>query len=343
MVKTMKAAVIQAPHSNIEIQQRARPTPAAGEVLIRVHACGVCHGDLMVQQGAFPFAPYPIVPGHEIAGVIEVVGDQVRTVKIGDRVGISALFSSCGNCHLCHQGDEFLCPHMQFTGVTKDGGYAEFMLAPAGYAVPLPAKLDFANAAPLMCAGLTVFSALRHADFRPGQKVAVTGLGGLGHMAVLFARAMGARVAVLSSSAEKKEEAFSLGAERFINVKVENAAEALRSWDGGADMILHTASANAPAEAAFAGLSPNGTLVILGVGPGSLTIDPMNLIMGRRRIMGSPAGSRNDLRDTLEFAASNNIRPRMRTFALEQAAQALALMHEGHLAGRAVLQITDPS
>lgn len=171
----MKAAVINAPNTEVRIEERDRPSPTRGEVLIRVHACGVCHGDLMLQLGQFPFARYPIVPGHEIAGVIEEVGEGVGNLQPGDRVGLSALFSSCGCCEQCLDSDEFLCSQMQFTGITQDGGYQQFMLAPAAYVAPLPDNLDFAEAAPLMCAGLTVFSGLRHAGFAPGDKVAVIG------------------------------------------------------------------------------------------------------------------------------------------------------------------------
>jgi len=333
----MKAAVIKQPHGRIEIEERERPTPGRGEVLIRVRACGVCHGDLMVQQGEFPFAPYPIVPGHEIAGVVEEVGEGVTNWPPGARVGLSALYSSCGHCRQCLGGDENLCAAFQFTGVTKDGGYQEFMLAPAAYLAPLPDALDFAEAAPLMCAGLTVHSALRHSGFDPGDKVAVIGLGGLGHFGVLYARAMGGRVAVLSTSADKEAEARALGAEHFIHTKTQSPSEALQAWEGGADIILAVAPSVAAINAAFPGLAPDGTLVVLGVGPGEVAVNPMVLAMGRRRLMGSPAGSRKELRETLEFAATHGIRPQVTPLPLANAGEALAQMHEGRIRGRAVL------
>jgi propanol-preferring alcohol dehydrogenase len=321
----------------VRIEERDRPSAGRGEVLIRVHACGVCHGDLMLQLGQFPFARYPVVPGHEIAGVIEEVGRDVGTLQPGDRVGLSALFSSCGCCEQCFDSDEFLCAEMQFTGLTKDGGYQQFMLAPAAYVAPLPAGLDFAEAAPLMCAGLTVFSGLRHAGFEPGDKVAVIGLGGLGHMGVLLARAMGGRVAVLSTSADKQDEARELGAERFINLKTESPSEALRAWGGGTDIILATPPAAEPMMAAFPGLALNGTMVVLGAPPDNIAVSPMELIMGRRRLMGSPAGSRKDLRDILEFVATHEIRPKVTRMPLEDAGKALREMHEGRVHGRTVL------
>jgi D-arabinose 1-dehydrogenase-like Zn-dependent alcohol dehydrogenase len=333
----MKAAVLNGPNSDVRFEERDRPAPGRGEVLIRVHACGVCHGDLMLQLGQFPFARYPIVPGHEIAGVIEEIGEDVAGLERGARVGLSALFSSCGCCNQCFNDDEVLCSQMQFTGITKDGGYQEFMVAPAGYVAPLPETLDFVDAAPLMCAGLTVFSGLRHAGFAPGFRVAVIGLGGLGHLAVLLVRAMNGRGAVLSTSADKRDQALSLGAERFINLKTESPGDALRSWEGGADIIVATSPVADSMVAAFPGLAQNGTMVVLGAPPENIAVSPFDLIMGRRRLMGSPAGSRKDLRDVLEFAATHNLRPNVTRVPLEDAGRALKEMHEGKIRGRAVL------
>jgi D-arabinose 1-dehydrogenase-like Zn-dependent alcohol dehydrogenase len=333
----MKAAVISAPNTELRIEERDRPLPGPGEVLIHVHACGVCHGDLMLQLGQFPFARYPIVPGHEIAGTVEEVGKGVKKIKRGDRVGLSALFSSCGGCEQCLESDEFLCSQMQFTGITQDGGYQEFMLAPAGYVAALPDALDFAEAAPLMCAGLTVFSGLRHAGFERGDKVGVIGLGGLGHMGVVLVRAMGGRVAVLSTTADKESEARDLGAERFINLKTESPGPALRAWEGGADIILATAPAAEAIVAGFGGLAPNGTMMVLGAPADNIAVSPMDLIMGRRRLMGSPAGSRKDLRDVLRLAATRGVRPKVTRMPLNDARKALQKMHEGKIRGRAVL------
>jgi alcohol dehydrogenase len=319
----MRAAVIKAPNTDLQIEDHDCPSPSSGEVLIRVHACGVCHGDLMLQHGQFPFTHYPIVPGHEIAGVVEDVGQGVSNLQHGDRVGLSALFSSCGRCQQCLKDDEFLCPKMQFTGITHDGGYQQFMLARADYVARLPDQLSFVEAAPLMCAGLTVFSGLRHAGFQPQNKVAVIGLGGLGHIGVLFVRAMGGRVAVLSTSANKRYEALDLGAELFINIESESASEALRAWDGGADIILATSPAAEPMGAAFPGLALNGTMMVLGAPPNDIAVSPMELIMGRRRLMGSPAGSRKDLRDTLDLAATHSVCARVTPMPLEHAGKAL--------------------
>ncbi len=333
----MKAAVVKQAKANVVIEDRPIPEPKLGEVLIRVHACGVCHSDLMVQQGLFPFAKYPIVPGHEVAGVVEKVGPGVTWPKVGDRAGMAWLFSSCGHCKWCAQGDEVLCPFGEVTGVTKDGGYQEYMIAPAMYVAPVPDGLDFVEAGPLMCAGLTVFNGLRNARFHPGQKVAVIGLGGLGHLGVLYAKAMGARVAVISNTPDKEAEARELGAEHFISTKSKKAGDALKEWDGGADIILATAPSSEAATDAFPGLAPDGTLVVLGVGAGNITASPMDLVGGRRHLMGSPSGSRKDIRATLEFSAHNRVVPRVTKYPLEDAGKALQLMDEGKLRGRAVL------
>lgn len=335
----MNAAVVTAPNTPIVIEDRPIPQPKAGEVLIKVHACGVCHSDLMVLLGHFPFATYPRVPGHEVAGVVERVGESVTWPKAGDRVGMPWLFSACGRCDLCVRGEEVMCPFGTVTGVNQDGGYQEYMIAPALYVAPIPDVLGFADAAPLMCAGLTVFNGLRNAGFQPGQKVAVIGLGGLGHLGILYAKAMGARVAVISASPDKQEEAHELGAEYFVNSKARKTGEALRDWDGGADIILATAPSSEAATEAVPGLAPDGTLVVLGVGPGNIQASPMDLVGGRRKVMGSPSGGRKDIRATLNFSAHNHVLPRVNKFPLEDAGKVLDLMHTGKLRNRGVLMI----
>lgn len=333
----MKSVVIDEPEGKVSVEEREKPTPGPGQVVIRVEACSVCHSDLNVLQGAFPFAQYPVVPGHEVAGVVEEVGEHVEWPEVGARVGMPWLYSSCGHCEQCTNGDEVMCAQVEVTGVSIDGGYQEFMLAPATYVAPIPDGMDAADAAPLMCAGLTVHNGLKNAGFEAGDRVAVIGLGGLGHLGVLYAREMGARVAVISSSADKEDEARELGAEKFINAKDGSVAEALQDWDGGADIILATAPNTEPMTAAIPGLAPDGTLVVLGAAPGEIVANPTDLIMGRRHVMGSPSGSRKDIRDALEFANTHGIKPRITRRPLEEAGDILNEMHEGKLRGRVVL------
>lgn len=334
----MKALIQNSPNSALVLQEREVPVPGPGQIRIRVEACGVCHSDLALQEGDFPFAHFPVVPGHEVAGVVDAVGEGVSWPQVGDRVGMPWLYSACLHCKQCAHGDEVMCAEGQVTGVTVDGGYQEYLIAPALFAAPIPEALDFADAAPLMCAGITVFNGLRNAGFQPGDKVAVIGLGGLGHLGVMFARAMGAEVAVVSSSASKEELAYQLGAAKFINSKSTDLTQALWAW-GGADIVLATAPAVEPMQAAIGGLAPDGTLVIVGAAGGELKIAPMDLILGRRHIMGSPSGSRKDIRDTLEFAAAHGIRPQITRFPLAEAQKALDEMKAGKLIGRAVLTL----
>jgi D-arabinose 1-dehydrogenase-like Zn-dependent alcohol dehydrogenase len=333
----MRAAILKETRGKLEIQDRPIPTPGHGEVLVKVRACGVCHGDLMVRNGDFPFVHLPIVLGHEIAGVVENLGPGVEHPPQGTRVGVPWLYSACGHCKQCLVGDEILCANGQYVGMTRDGGYQQFMLARADYVTPLPDALSFTDAAPLMCAGLTVYSGLRHAGFKPGDKVAVVGLGGLGEMAVQFASAMGGRVAVVSSTRQKEVRARELGAEKFIHEGTEKIEEALCRWDGGADIILQVAPSPPAANAALRGLASDGTFVLLA--PVPLSPDPVALVMRRQRIMGSPSGSRKELRAALDLAAARGIRSHCRRFALDEANGALDELETAHPAGRHILQM----
>jgi alcohol dehydrogenase, propanol-preferring len=335
----MKAVVVKQAKAPLVVEDRPKPKPKAGEVLIKVKACGVCHSDLIAAQGFMGFERYPLVLGHEVAGVVDEVGPGVTWPKVGDRVGMPWLFSACGHCDQCVAGNEILCPFMTVTGVNQDGGYQEYMIAPALYVAPIPDGLSFEEAGPIMCAGLTVFNGIRRAGYKPGHKVAVIGLGGLGHLAIKYARALGGRVAVLSTSPDKEKEARGLGAEKFINTKTENPAKALMDWDGGADIIVATAPNPDPMTAAIPGLGPDGTLVVLGVGQGMVQASPMDLVGLRRHVMGSPSGGRRDVRDTLRFSVTNNVKPNITKYALEDAAKAHADLHAGKISGRAVLMV----
>jgi len=333
----MKSMVCRHAGDPLILEERQRPSPASDEILIRTRACGICHGDLMAQAGAFPFVNFPIVLGHEITGTVEAVGAEVSSWRKGDRVGLSVLFLTCGKCKHCRAGNENLCAEWVWTGMMKDGGYQEYLCAKAGYVVAIPEILDLAEAAPLLCAGVTVYSGLVHAAFAAGKKVAVIGTGGLGNLGVLLTRAMGGRIAVLSTKAQRQEEARALGAELFIDTTQENAGERLRQWDGGADLILATAPSVESVNQAFGGLAPDGTIVVLGVGLGNIEVNPVDLVMGRRRVLGSPAGSLKELRECMELAAKHNIRPKIHKVPIEGAEEALREMQSGHKNGRAVL------
>jgi alcohol dehydrogenase, propanol-preferring len=339
VLRAMRAAILREAKGRLQIEERVMPTPGRGEVLIRVHTCGVCHGDLMVRNGDFPFVRFPIVLGHEVTGVITGRGPDVEYPREGMRVGVPWLSSACGHCKQCISGDEVLCANGQYVGMTRDGGYQEFMIARADYVLPIPENFSFAEAAPLMCAGLTVYTGLNKAGFKPGDRVAVVGLGGLGEMAVQFARAMGGRVAVVSSTKQKETRSSELGAERFIHDGSEKINEALNSWDGGADIILQVAPSATSANAALQGLAPDGTFVLLA--PVPITPDPVALVMRRQRVMGSPSGSRKELRAALDLAAAHGIRSQSRCFPLSDANNALAELETGRPAGRIVLKMDE--
>ncbi len=333
----MKSAVLNAFESDLTIEEREVPEPGRGEVLIQVEACGVCHSDLHLQEGDFPMANLPVVPGHEVVGRVTDRGPGVDAPEDGAYVGMPWRYTSCGRCDLCLSGREIMCSECRVTGVTDDGGYQEYMVAPADDATPVPESLDPEHAAPLMCAGITTFNGLRNGEVSPSDQVAVVGLGGLGHLGVQYASRMARRVAVLSTSPGKEDFARSLGADTFINLQDEHPGEALQAWNGGADLILSTAPSSEVNSAAVEGLAPDGRLVLLGVTVDSLEVNPMLLIEGRRKILGSPSGGRSDLRDTLRFSADHRILPEVRTYPLEDVQKVVSQLREGSIQGRAVL------
>lgn len=333
----MRAAVVSEAGAPIRLEERNRPEPGRGQVLLRVRACGVCHSDVNVRDGHVPDTGFPTVPGHEVVGEVVERGPGVEAPPTGARVGVPWLYAACGRCDRCVEGEGILCPEMEVTGATRDGGYADYMLAEADWVTPVPDALDDVEAAPLMCAGVTVFQGLRNAGFEPGGRVAVLGLGGLGHLGVRYAAAMGGRVAVLSTSPGKEEDARRLGAERFVAMSDGDAAEALLDW-GGADVILGTAPSSSAMSAVLPGLAPDGTLVVMGIEDETIEAHPMDLILGRRRMIGSPSGSRKDLRACLEFSARHGIGADVeRARPLEEADEALEEVSSGRLSGRIVL------
>ncbi len=319
---------------------RPVPTPGPGEALVRVHACGVCHSDTFVKAGAFPGLALPRVPGHEVAGVVAALGSGVRGWQVGERVGIGWHGGHCFVCDACRRGDFIVCRAGKVCGISYDGGYADHVLAPAEALARIPDALGDAEAAPLLCAGITTFNALRHSPARPGDLVAVQGLGGLGHLGVQFASRMGFRTVALARGADKRAFALELGASDYVDTAAENAAAALNAR-GGAAVVLATAP-NADAVASVIdGLRPGGQLLLVAAVLEPLPISALALIGARRSIQGWPSGTAKDSEDTLAFAAATGIRPRIETFPLARVEDAFDRMHSGKARFRAVLTMTD--
>ena len=329
----MRAAVATEPNAPLSLTDREVPEPGPGEVLVKVIACGMCYSDVNLMRGHLPFARFPIVPGHEITGTVAAVGDGVPGLSPGDTVGGQWLYDSDGSCDYCVRGDQILCPRRRVTGVVVDGGYAEYVLLKGGFTTPIPDGLDPVAAAPLLCAGLTAFNGLRVAGAEPGSRVAVIGTGGIGALAIRYAAAMGARVAAIGRSSRGEERARRLGAELFVAGSETDAAEALKAWGGGADVILNSAPTNAPASAVLTGLAPDGTLVLCGYDGAPLTLEVPPMVRDRLRVMATPSGSPHDTRDTLAFSAQHGILPDIERIGIDDAPAMLEAMAGGSLHG----------
>jgi alcohol dehydrogenase, propanol-preferring len=330
----MRVALMDGPERQLSLTERPVPTPGPGEILVQVIACGMCFTEVNELHGDYPFARFPVVPGHEITGTVAALGPGAGWPAVGTRVGAQFLHHSDGRCRYCARGDQILCPNKQITGIAVDGGYAEYFLGRAGFVTPLPEGLDPVAAAPLMCAGITAFNGLRQAGLRPDSRVAVVGAGAVGGLAVRFAAAMGARVTVIGRSRRGAQAAEALGAERYVATEDQDPADALRAWDGGADLIVNAAPSTAAAVAAFGGLAPDGTLLLLGYqGAEPLTVPTMPMVLSRLHVMANPSGSPHDLRDTLAFAAAHQILPDILPVKLDQAPETLAAMAAGTARG----------
>jgi alcohol dehydrogenase, propanol-preferring len=339
----MKAAVLREFNKPLTIEEVARPQPTAGEVLIRIEACGVCHSDLHVADGDWAqFAKIvktPLIVGHEIAGVVVEKGEAVQDLQVGDRVGVPWIHWTCGECEFCREGNENLCRRQQITGVTVDGGYAEFVKAPASHAIRIPDSLSSIQAAPFLCAGVTVYRALKRATVLPGQRLAIFGIGGLGHLGVQFGRALGAEVIAIDISEEKLAFAQSLGASSSINAADGPAIKELRNR-GGVHLSLVTSAARASYDAAFYCLRPTGTLLVVGLPSDPICFAPILMAAGEIRIQASTVGTRDDLREVLAMAAAGNVRCQVAARPLEQANEALDQLRRGQISGRLVLAPT---
>jgi propanol-preferring alcohol dehydrogenase len=336
----MRAAIATAVDAPLSLTELDTPAPGPGEVLVKITACGVCFSDLNLLRGHYPFARFPVVPGHEVTGLITAVGEGVTWPEVGTPVGAQFLYDSCGHCDYCVRGEQILCPAKRITGIVADGGYAEYAVFPAGFVTPLPAGLDPVSAAPLMCAGLTAFNGLRQGGVRAGSRVAVIGTGGIGALAIRYAVALGARVAVVGRSRRAEETATSLGAELYVATEETDPAPALKAWDGGANLVLNAAPSTSAAAATLGGLAPDGTLVLCGYGAEPLELPTQPMVLNRLHVMASPSGSPHDLRDTLAFSATHGIVPDVTPIGLDQAQSALDAMAAGTAHGRSVISFT---
>ncbi len=335
-IAPMKAAQISKPGGDFEIVEREIPTPAAGQVRIKVQACGVCHSDALTKEGAWPGIQYPRVPGHEVAGVIDELGAGVTSWKKGQRVGVGWHGGQDGTCISCRRGDFRNCSNLKISGISYDGGYQQYMVAPVEALAAIPETLSDVEAAPLLCAGITTFNALRHSGAVPGDLVAVQGIGGLGHLGVQFASKFGYKVAAVGRGAENEALAKKLGASVYIDTNTTKAAEALRKL-GGAQVILATAPSAKAMSELIDGLGPNGRLMVVGASFDPIEVSPIQLISGSKSIQGWSSGTPTDSEDTLRFAELTGVRPMIETYPLEKAGEAYARMMSGKAQFRVVL------
>lgn len=336
----MKAAILREFKTPLTIEDVAQPRPDAQEVLIEVEACGVCHSDLHVADGDWPqlvpITKRPLILGHEIAGRVVEKGASVHNLEIGDRVGVPWVYWTCGECDFCHEGNENLCAKQKITGVTVDGGYAEFVKVPVSHATKIPDELSSVDAAPLFCAGVTVYRALNHARIQPGQRLAVFGVGGLGHLAVQIGIGFGAIVTAIDVSDKKLAHAKSLGASVTLNSATVNVVKELRRA-GGAHVAIVTSAAKAAYDTAFPCVRSTGTLLVVGLPSESLCFPPIMMAATEVRIQASSVGTREDLRHVLAMAAAGKIHCQTTTRPLAQINEVLEQLRHGQVSGRIVL------
>jgi D-arabinose 1-dehydrogenase-like Zn-dependent alcohol dehydrogenase len=332
----MKVAQISKPGAGFEMVEREIPEPGAGQVRIKVQACGVCHSDVLTVEGSWPGIQYPRVPGHEVAGIIDEVGSGVSAWKKGQRVGVGWHGGQDNTCRECRRGDFRNCQNVKICGINYDGGYQQYMVAPVEALAPIPENLNDAEAAPLLCAGITTYNALRHSGAFPGDLVAVLGIGGLGHLGIQFANKFGYNVAAIGRGPENATLAKKLGANMYIDSKATNATEVLQKM-GGAKVILATAPSSKAMSELVDGLGPNGKLMVIGATFDPIEVTPVQLISGSRTIQGWAAGTPADSEDTLRFAELTGVRPMIETYPLEKAAEAYARMMSGKAEFRVVL------
>jgi D-arabinose 1-dehydrogenase-like Zn-dependent alcohol dehydrogenase len=335
-MRKMRAVQVDSPGGRLELVERDVPSPGAGQVLIKVQACGICHSDSMTKDGTWPGLQFPRVPGHEVAGVIEALGTHVEGWTVGERIGVGWHGGHCGHCANCRRGVFVLCEKAQVPGISYDGGYAEYMVAPSEALARMPADLADVDAAPLLCAGITTFNALRNSGARAGETVAILGVGGLGHLGVQFANRMGFRTVAIARGEDKAALAKQLGAHHYIDSRKENVADALKAL-GGAKVILATVTNADAMTATLGGLSLDGKLLVVGIAQEPIEVPGVQFIMQRNSVQGWPSGSSADSEDTLAFSALAGVKPMIETYPLERAAAAYDRMISGTARFRVVL------
>lgn len=340
MSTTMKAAVVHDFAKPLALEEVPIPTPGPGQVLIRVVASGVCHTDLHAAKGDWPVKPkLPFIPGHEGVGYVAALGPGVTALKEGDRVGVPWLHSACGECEYCITGWETLCPHQQNTGYSVDGGFAEYVLAPAAYVGRIPAGLDFISAAPILCAGVTTYKGIKETDTRPGQWIVISGIGGLGHVAVQYAKAMGLHVAAVDIADEKLALARQLGADLTVNAATQDAAAVIQREIGGAHGVLVTAVSVPAFQQALGMTRRGGTVSLVGLPPGEFPTPIFDVVLKRITIRGSIVGTRKDLEEALQFAAEGAVKPTVELQPLDAINTVFERLEKGDVNGRVVLTL----
>jgi D-arabinose 1-dehydrogenase-like Zn-dependent alcohol dehydrogenase len=337
-MRKMRAVQVPGPKRPFELVEREIPSPKKGTVRVKVQACGVCHSDSFTKEGVFPGIQYPRVPGHEIAGVIDALGEETGDWKVGQRVGIGWHGGHCKICLSCRRGDFMTCAKLQTPGISYDGGYAEYCIAPIEALALISDELSAVEAGPLMCAGITTFNALRNSGARSGETVAILGIGGLGHLAIQFSNKMGFRTVAIARGQEKEPLSKQLGAHHYIDSEKQKVSEELQKF-GGAKVILSTVTSAQAIDGVIDGLSVDGKLLIVGIPEEPISASVLTLIEGRRCIQGWPCGTSINSQDTLAFSALTGVRPMNHIFPLEKAAEAYELMMSGKAKFRVVLQM----
>jgi D-arabinose 1-dehydrogenase-like Zn-dependent alcohol dehydrogenase len=340
MSTKMKAAQISKAGGDWELVERDIPKPGSGQVRVRVEACGICHSDALVKDGIWPGLQYPRVPGHEIAGRVDAVGDDVTSWAVGQRVGVGWHGGHCFVCEQCRRGDFAMCVNRKVTGIDFDGGYATHVIVPAAALAAIPDDLPAEEAGPFMCAGVTVFNALRNSGARAGEVVAVHGIGGLGHLGVQYARRMGFNTVAINRGKDKEELARQLGAHHYVDATAQDPAAELQKL-GGANVILATAPNAGAISALVDGLAPSGKLLVPAAPAEPLTINVFSLIMKRSSVAGWYSGTAKDSQDTLEFSALSGVHPMIEKYRLDRVAEAYEQMHSGKVRFRVVLTMGD--